>query len=83
MKPYFDVNTQKRKEATNEADEDLLKLLDNSVYGKTMGNMRKRIKIRIKTNEKGFLKYGSRPTYTGHKKFGTNLVVIHEKKKNY
>ena len=58
----------------------LFKLLNNAVYGKTMENMRKRIKIRITANEKDFLKYVSRPTYIGHKKFGKNLVVIHEKK---
>ena len=80
MKPYIDFNTQKRKEATNEADKNLFKLLNNAVYGKTMENMRKRIKIRITTNEKDFLKYASRPTYIGHKKFGKNLAVIHEKK---
>ena len=80
MKPYIDFNTQKRKEATNEADKNLFKLLNNAVYGKTMENMRKRIKIRITTNEKDFLKYASRPTYISHKKFGKNLVVIHEKK---
>ena len=70
----------KKKEATNEADKNLLQLLTNAVYGKTMENMSKRIKIRITTNEKDFLKYASRPTYIGHKKFGKNLVVIHEKK---
>ena len=80
MKPYIDFNTQKRKEATNEADKNLFKLLNNAVYGKTMENMRKRIKIRITTNEKDFTKYASRPTYIGHKKFGKNLVVIHEKR---
>ena len=42
--------------------------------------MKKRIKIRITTNEKDFLKYASRPTYIEHTKFGKNLVVIHEKK---
>ena len=40
--------------------------------------MRKRIKIRMTTNEKDFLNYAK--TYIGHKKFGKNLVVIHEKK---
>ena len=52
MKPYIDFNTQKRKEATNEADKNLFKLLNNAVYGKTMENMRKGIKIRIIENEK-------------------------------
>ena len=57
MKPYIDFNTQKRKEATNEAAKNLFKLLNNAVYKKTMENKRKRIKIRITTNEKDFLKY--------------------------
>ena len=80
MKSYIDFNTQRRKEATNEADKTLFKLLNNVVYGKTIENMRKRIKIRTTTNEKDFLKYYLRPTYVGHKKIGKNLVIIHEKK---
>ena len=81
MKPYIDFNTQRRKEATNGADKNLFKLLNNSVYGKTMENMRKRIKIRIIKNEKDFIKYASRPTYINHNIFGKRLVAIHEKKK--
>ena len=81
MKSYIDFNTERRKEATNEADKNLFKLLNNAVYGKTMENMRKRIKIRITTNEKDFLKYASRPTYISHKKIGKNVVVIYEKKR--
>ena len=54
MKTYIDFNTRKRKEATNEADKNVFKLLNNAVYGKTMENMIKRIKIRIKTDEKNF-----------------------------
>ena len=80
MKPYVNFNTERRKEATNEADKNLFKRLNNVVYGKTMENMRKRIKIRITTNEKDFIKYASRPTYIGHRKVGKNLVAIHEKK---
>ena len=41
MKPYIDFNTQKRNEATNEADKNLFKLLNNAVYGNTMENMKK------------------------------------------
>ena len=56
-------------------------LLNNAVYGKTMENMRKRIKIRITKTPKDFLKYPLRPTYISHNIFGKNLVVNHEKKK--
>ena len=57
MKPCIDFNTQKRKEATNDADKKLLKLLNNAVYGKTMENIRKRMKIRVLKNEKDIVKH--------------------------
>ena len=66
MKSYIDFNTQERKEATNEADKNQFKLLNNAVYGKTMKNMKKRIKIRIIKNEKDLKKYTSRPTYINY-----------------
>ena len=52
MKPYIDFNTERRKEATNKADKDLFKLFTNTVYDKTMENMRNRIKVRVTTTEK-------------------------------
>ena len=79
MKSYIDFNTQERKEATNEADKNQFKLLNNAVYGKTMENMRKRIKIRIIKNEKDLKKYTSRPTYINYDYYGKTLIVIHEK----
>ena len=81
MKPYIDFNTQKRKEATNEADKNQFKLLNNAVYGKTMENMRKRIKIRIIKNERDLKKYTARPTYINYDYYGKGLIVIHEKKR--
>ena len=62
MKPYIDFDTERKKEATNEADKSDFKLLNNPVYGKTIENMRKRIKIRVVKNAKEFIKYTSRPT---------------------
>ena len=80
MKSYIDFNTQKRKEATNEADKNHFKILNNAVYGKTMENMRKRIKIRIVKNSQYFIRYTSRPPCVNWKVFENNLAAIHEKK---
>ena len=60
MKPYIDFNSQKRKEVTNDVDKNLFKLLNNTVYRKTMENLRKRIKIRIMKNEKDIVKHPSK-----------------------
>ena len=78
MKPYIDFNTQKRKEATNEADKNLFKLLNNAVYGKTVENTRKR--IRIIKNEKDLKKHTARPAYINYDYYDKRLIVIHEKK---
>ena len=79
MKPYIDFNTEKRMQATNESDKNFFKLMINSVYGKTMENMRKRMKIRIVTNKIDCVKYSSRPTFINSIIYGKNLVAIHEK----
>ena len=80
MKPYIDFNTERRKEATNEAVKNLVKLFNNNaVYGKTMENIRKRMKIRVIITEKEFLKYASRPTYINHNIYREHFVVIYEK----
>ena len=50
------------------------------LYGKTMENMRKRIKIIVVKNGKNFIKYTSRPTCVNWKVFENNLATIHEKK---
>ena len=78
MKKYIDFKTEKRKNATNDFEKDFFKLMINSVYGKTMENLRKRINVRFVNNEKDFLKYTSRPTYVTHKLFDKDFAAIHE-----
>ena len=50
----------------------------NSVYGKSMENLQKRISVWLVTNEKYFLKYVSRLTYITHKSFDKYVAAIHE-----
>ena len=54
MKKYIDFNAQKRKYAANDFEKDFFKLIINSVYGKTMENLRKRINVRFVINENGY-----------------------------
>ena len=51
MKKYIDFNTEKRKNAANSFEKDFFKLIINSVYGKTMENLQKRINVRLVTNK--------------------------------
>ena len=78
IKKYIDFNTKKRMNAANDFEKDFFKLIINSVYGKTMENLRKRINLRLVNNEKDFLKYISRPTYITHKRFGKDNAAIHK-----
>ena len=54
MKKYIDFNTGKRTNAANSFEKGFFKLMINSVYGKTMENLRKRINVRLANNEKFF-----------------------------
>ena len=78
MKTYIDFNTEKRKNTTNDFDKDFFKLMINSIYGKTIENLRKIINVRLVNNAKDFLKYTSRPTYVTHKLFDKDYAAIHE-----
>ena len=56
MKKYVDLNTDKRMNAANDFGKYFFKLMINSVYGKTMENLRKRINVRLINNAEDFLK---------------------------
>ena len=78
LKKYIDYNTQKRTNAKNSFEKDFFKLMNNSVSGKTMENIRKRVDVRLITNEKKLLKMTSKPTYVSSKIFNENLVAVHK-----
>ena len=78
LKQYTDFNTDKCKNAKNAFEKDFFKLMNNSVFGKTMENIRKRVDVRLVTDEKKLLKYTSKPTYVSSKIFNENLVAVHK-----
>ena len=78
LKQYITFNTEKRKHARNPFEKDFFKLMNNSVFGKTMENLRKRVDVRLVTNEKKLLKLTSKPTYVSSKIFNENLVAVHK-----
>ena len=78
LKQYIDFNTKKRKNAKNDFEKDFFKLMNNSVFGKTMENIRKRVDVRLVTDENKLLKLASKPTYVSSKIFNENLVAVHK-----
>ena len=78
MKKYIDFNTEKRMNAANGFEKYFFKLMINSVYGKTMENLRKRINVRLVNKAEDLLKYTSKSTYITHKVFGKKYAAIHE-----
>ncbi|CAB4408477.1 unnamed protein product [Rhizophagus irregularis] len=83
MKPYIEFNTAERAKAKNDFEKDFYKLMNNSVFGKTMENLRKRVRVSVvqpQTHPKKYKKLTSDPAFKGRKIFSENLVAIHRRK---
>ena len=52
--------------------------MNNSVFGKTMENLQKRVDIKLVTDEKKLDKLTSKPTYVSSKIFNKNLMAVHK-----
>ena len=74
------MNTKLRKEAKNDSKKDFFKLINNSVFGKTMENVRKRRDIKLATTDEKRNKLVSEPNYHTTKHFLENLLAIEMKK---
>ena len=72
MKISIDFNTEERRNAVNSFEKYFFKLMINSVFGKTMENLRKRISVKRVVNEKDYLKHTSKPTFISTKIFDKN-----------
>ena len=74
LKTYIDFNTQLRTAATNDFEKDFFKLMNNSVFGKTMANIRKHRNIGLVTTEEKHLRTVMKPNFKSGVLFGENLM---------
>ena len=79
MEPYIRKNTELRKTAANSFEKDFFKLMNNSVFGKTIENKRKRQNIHLIDNRKKALKLTSKPNFDRCTIFDKHLIAVHMK----
>ena len=81
LKEYIDMNTNLRAKAKNEFEKDFFKLMNNSVFGKTMENIQKHVYIKlVNNNKKQAKKLAAKPNFERCTIFDENFIVIHMKK---
>ena len=78
LKKYIDFNTDIRKNVANSFEKDFFELTNNSVLGKTIENLRKRISVELVNNSKDYLKCVSKPSFVSQKIFSKTFVAIHK-----
>jgi len=76
----MDKNTELRTKASNEFESDFFKLMNNSVFGKTMENIRKKADIHLHTSSYKASKLVFKPNFRHCTIFDENLVAVHMKK---
>ena len=78
IKQYINFNTRKRTQAKTSFEKDFFKLMNNSVFGKNMENLKKRVDVKLVTDEKKLMKLTSKPTFLTGKVFNEKLVAVHK-----
>ena len=80
IKSYIDLNTSMRTKGTTDFEKDFYKLMNNSVFGKTMENVRNRINVKLVTSEKAYNKLVKKPNFKSVNIFHENLIAVHMEK---
>ena len=76
LKTHIDINTDTRKNVANSFEKDFYKLMNNSVYGKTMENLTKRINVRLIISAKDYKKYVSKQSFFSQKKYLVKMLSL-------
>ena len=79
LKVYIDMNTELRKNVVNEFEKDFFKLMNNTVFGRTMKNVRNHRDSKLVTSEKRRKRLLSEPNYHSCKNFCDHLMAIEMK----
>ena len=80
LNPYIEFNTEKRKNARNDFEKDIFKLLNNAVFGKTMEDKRKHLDFEIVSDERRFMKCVNNPSFKHSHIINENLVGVEKQK---
>ena len=81
LKDYIAINTKMRSTAKNTFEKNFFKLMNNSIYGKTMENLRKRVDVKLVSSEDDFLKLVASPCFQSHRIMNENLIAVKGVKK--
>ena len=80
MAPYIAKSTELRKTAANIFEKDFFKLMNNSMFGKTIENIRKRQNVVLIDNRREAAKLSTRPNFDRATIFDRNLIAVHMKR---
>ena len=76
MKPYIMLKTKLSKDAKNDSEKDFFKLMKNSMFGKTMENIRNHRDMKLVTSDKKFLKYVMKPNFKDCHSLSKHLFAV-------
>ena len=80
MEPYIRKKYRSEKVSFKRFEKDFFKLMNNSVFGKTIENIRKRQNVILVDNKDLATKLSSKPNFERSTIFGENLIACHMKK---
>ena len=76
LKSYIDFNTEKRKHAEYDFEKDFYKLMNNSVFGKTMENLRKQVNVKLVNDMAKLSKLIASPSFDSFHIFSEDLAIV-------
>jgi hypothetical protein len=80
MKKYIELNTCLRTAATNNFEKDFFKLMNNSVFGKTMEDVEKHTDVNLVTDPITYMRLIAKLNFDSSVKFDEQLVAVHMEK---